>query len=199
MSALEGVESGIFPPELREALRNLLSQREEPYLDIPGTSDGPGLCISTSLAEFRRHIETRHQERLDSQPKVPANYRLGTGRRPLPHARLVPQTRDASTQTESRPEPLASQSPRSRSRLGTPYATQSAPETQARKTKNLRPPISRTICSSSTDTDVHSDPTPAPRSNPRQSVVNNQGLCYLPIACTELTVISICSRLAGRI
>ena len=66
MSAIKGVESGIFPPELREALRNLLSQREEPYLDIPGTSDGPGLCISTSLAEFRRHIETRHQERLDS-------------------------------------------------------------------------------------------------------------------------------------
>jgi hypothetical protein len=60
MLALKGVKSGIFPPKLREALYNLLSQREEPYLNILGTLDSPRLCISTSLTKFRRYIKTWH-------------------------------------------------------------------------------------------------------------------------------------------
>src|SRR5271167_4119075 len=81
-------QSGALTPELREALRTFLAQNDQPYLDIPETSDGPGVCICTSLANLRRIIEAEYREKLDSQPRVLANYSL-SGRRKLPDAPIV--------------------------------------------------------------------------------------------------------------
>ena len=60
MSAVKNLESSILAPNIREALQTLLSQINELYLDLPSTSDGLRVCISTSYADFRRYIETKH-------------------------------------------------------------------------------------------------------------------------------------------
>jgi hypothetical protein len=149
MSDVESPESSVLTPDLREALRTLLSQNSQPYLDIPSTADGPGICISTSLADFRRVIKAQHQVELDCRPMVPANYRAGGGRRPLPNGiPIKPQYQNTATQTEPRPEPLTQTG-----------QVESAPETRTRTPrKGKRLPVSRVICSSSTDTESSSGP-----------------------------------------
>jgi hypothetical protein len=104
MSLVDSIESGHLPAEFREALRTLLSQHDLPYVDFPGT-DGPTLCISTSLADIRRHIEAAYQERQAARPTIPAQYTI-SGRRKLPDAQ--PEYRDVATQTEDPPETIAS-------------------------------------------------------------------------------------------
>ena len=193
MPTSESVEHDVLSTELKEALRTLLSRESEPYLDIPGTSDSPGICISTSLAAFRRYIETKHQEKLDSQPKVPANYVLGGGRRKLPEGRRV--YCEAGTQTDPTPEALvyiATQS-RSNTRPGTPNQTESAPEASIRKRKVLRrAPLSRAICSSSSDT------SPGARASTSRSP-QRQGLCPLANVVAILRLVRICSSVTGGI
>ena len=187
MSVVESIESGILSTELREALRTLLSQINMPYLDHPGTSDGPGICISTSLADFRRHIEMKHQEKLDSQPKVPANYRPGGGRRKLPDGPIIshmteekPKYHDAATQTQTRPEAALDITTQSRHKLDTPRhiaQTESAPESQSRSLKKAR----RRLVSDSSDVDIEERrklvamPRPSPRSDLRHSPIESHG------------------------
>lgn len=178
MSIVESIESGNLPPELREALRTLLSQRGLPYLDIPGT-DGPSICVGTSLANMRRHIEAEYEERLGTHPKVPAHYSI-SGRRKLPDVR--PQCRDMATQTEGLPEMsmplqpgLGSTATPTRRRQDTPTGTQieSAPEAGMRRRKGRgKPFVSRAFCSSSSDTDQQA-PAPSP---PRSHRHPSQGL-----------------------
>jgi hypothetical protein len=153
MSVIKSIESGVLPAELTEALRTLLSQRDQPYLDIPGI-DGPGICVSTSLADFRRHVETEYQEKLDSRPKVPASYSVG-GRRKLPDNK--PKYRDVAAQTEPMHETVTYMATQTKRRPGTPTGTaqvESAPEPGRCRRKGVRRPIAlRIICSSSSDTD----------------------------------------------
>ncbi len=143
MSATASIESGVLAPDLREALRTLLSRKSQPYLEFPSTADAPGVCISTSYADLRRIIETEFQTKLDSRPIVPANYSAG-GRRRLPDA--PPPKRlyqDAGTQTKASPRPVIHTG-----------QIESAPESRAHRSKRLRrAPVSRTICSSSTETE----------------------------------------------
>jgi hypothetical protein len=156
MSTIESIEAGILPAELREALRTLLGQSTEPYLDLPDTSDGPGICIGPSFADLRRYIETKHREKLDLQPRVPANYHARSTRRRLPSSPLSPTKRDMATQTEP------SWNPRPR----TPQ-TESAPETGSPTRKRSRRPLpSRVVCSSSSDRDFDRG---RPRQSPSQS------------------------------
>lgn len=173
MSLVEHIESGKLPAELTEALRTFLSRQDVPYLDVPGT-DGPGICVGTSLADMRRYIEAEYEGRQSSRPKVPVNYSI-SGRRKLPDP---PQYRDAATQTEGRPDmsmtapaepgtPGSAASPRKR-RRGTPSGTQieSAPEAGTRGRKGRgRPCITQVICSSSSDTDRQPYTQSAPRSH----------------------------------
>lgn len=151
MSTAASIESGILAPELREALRAFLSRKSTTYHEFHSTADGPGVCISTSYADLRRAIEAEYQTKLDSGPKVPAHYCVG-GRRKLPDSRPsleVKSTRqyvDAGTQTEARLGLTASQ-------------VESAPESRTHRPKKLRrTPVSRVICSSSTDTDSTARP-----------------------------------------
>jgi hypothetical protein len=155
MSDVESLESSVLTPDLREALRTLLSQNSQPYLDIPSTAAGPGICISTSLADFRRVIKAQHLVELDCRPVVPTNYRAGGGRRPLPNGiPIKPQYQNTATQTEPRPEPLTQTG-----------QVESAPETRTRMPRRAkRPPVSRVICSSSTDTESSSGPGARARS-----------------------------------
>jgi hypothetical protein len=160
MSVVARIESGVIPAELREALRTLISQNEAPYLDLPGTSDGPGICISTSLADFRRHVEMKHQERLDSQPRVPADFRLGGGRKRLPNAPIDSHIADgrsgyvnAATQTQTMSETVPHTASQSRHRPSTPghaAQTESAPESRTRKIGRA----SRLVISDSSDVDT---------------------------------------------
>jgi hypothetical protein len=149
---LENIESGILPSELREVLRALLSQCNQPFIDIPGT-DGPGICISTSLAHFRRHIEGEYRARLELRPRVPASYTVN-GRRKLPDSSSRPPRRDIATQTESETPTYMAEI---RHRPGTPIGTahiESAPEAGTYRRKGgRRPCVSRAICSSSSETD----------------------------------------------
>lgn len=162
MSTIASIESGILDAGLREALRTLLSRKSEPYLEFPSTADAPGVCICTSYAELRRAIEAEYQTKLNSRPTVPANYCAGGGRRKLPDA--ARQYREAGTQTQARPEPVA-------------YTSQveSAPESRARVKKPRRAPVSRAICSS---TDTESAGGSRAITSPRQ--VGSQGLPSLP-------------------
>jgi hypothetical protein len=187
MPVVESIESGILPTELREALRTLLSRNDAPYLDLPGTLDGPGICISTSLADFRRYIEMKYQEKLDSQPKVPVNYRPGGGRRKLPDAPIEsyvtegkPKCQDAATQTQPIPETPVHIATQSRSRPGTPRhtaQTESAPETRTRRPRKAR----RVIVSDSSDIDTEgrgdlaATSRSSPRSDARHGPVENHG------------------------
>lgn len=144
MSVIESIESGVLPTELREALRTLLSQHDQPYLDLQG-SEGLGICIGTSFADIRRRVEAEYQEKIDSRPKVPTNYSI-SGRRKLPDGK--PKYQDAAVQTVS----IAAQA-----RPGTPISTaqtESAPEVGSlRRRKGRRTVVSRTICSSSSEAD----------------------------------------------
>ena len=167
MSVIEGIESGILSAELREALRTLLSQQDQPYLDLQG-SEGLGICISTSFADVRRRVEAGYQEKIDSRPKVPTNYSV-SGRRKLPDGE--PKYQDAAVQTES----MAAQA-----RPGTPTSTahtESAPEVGSlRRRKGGRTLVSRAICSSSSETDRVRSPR---RSHP----LRRQGRCLLSDVC----------------
>jgi hypothetical protein len=167
MSVIESIESGILSTELREALRTLLSQHDQPYLDLQG-SEGLGICISTSFADIRRRVEAEYQEKIDSRPKVPTNYSVG-GRRKLPDGK--PKYQDAAVQTES----MAAHA-----RPGTPRSTvqtESAPEGGSlRRRKGGRTPVSRAICSSSSETDRVRSPR---RSHPLRS----QGRCLSSDVC----------------
>lgn len=140
MFTAESIESGVVPPEVLEALRTLLGRVNAPYLELPGAHDGLGVCICTSYADIRRHVEKSYQDRLDSQPRVPASYHAGGGgRRRLPDESC---RRSTATQTEPWRRPH----------------TESAPEARARRRRRVRPPrppLSRAICSSS-DTGVAS-------------------------------------------
>jgi len=162
MSTIASIESGILAPDLREALRTLLSRKSEPYLEFPSTMDAPGVCICTSYADLRRTIEAEYQSKLNSRPTVPANYCAGGGRRKLPDA--ARQYQEAGTQTQARPEPVA-------------YTGQieSAPESRTRIKKPRRAPVSRTICSS---TDTESAGVSGAMKSPRP--VGSQGLPSLP-------------------
>jgi hypothetical protein len=167
MSVIENLESGILPSELREVLRTLLSQCDQPFIDIPGT-DGPGICISTSLADFRRHIEGEYRARLDSRPRVPASYTVN-GRRKLPDSSGRPLRRDIATQTESETPTYMVEI---RHRPGTPIGTahiESAPEAGTYRRKGgRRPCVSRAICSSSSETDRVALTKSPRRSRPNQ-------------------------------
>jgi hypothetical protein len=148
MSVAASIESGTLAPDFREALRTLLSRKSETYLEFPGTADAPGVCICTSYAELRRTIEAEYETKLKSRPTVPANYCAGGARRKLPNG--LPATEvstrqynDIGTQTEASPEPAAHTS-----------QVESAPESQTYGIKNLRrAPVSRAICSSSSETE----------------------------------------------
>jgi hypothetical protein len=140
MSTAASIESGTLAPDVREALRTLLSRKSEPYLEFPSTVDAPGVCICTSYADLRRTIEAAYQAKLNSRPTVPVNYSVGGGRRKLPDAtrRYV----EVGTQTEARPVPVAPTS-----------QIESASESGPRRPRRLRrAPVSRPICSS-TDTE----------------------------------------------
>lgn len=153
MSTAASIESGTLAPDLRGALRTLLSRRSEPYLEFPSTIDAPGVCICTSYADLRRAIEAEFQARLNSRPTVPANYCAGGGRRKLPDG--ARQYLEAGTQTEASPEPVAH-----------PSQIESAPESRTRTKKSRRAPVSRTICSS-TDTESAGVGCPGLSSLPR--------------------------------
>ena len=148
MSTAASIELGILTPDLREALRTLLSRRSKTYLELPSTADAPGVCISTSYADLRRVIEADYQAKLDSDPKVPANYSI-SGRRRLPDAAPVAATRqylDAGTQTEAGLRSIANQ-------------VESASESGSRRSrKSQRAAVSRIIYSSSTETDAEIRP-----------------------------------------
>lgn len=179
MSVVDSILSGELPGELREALWTLVSCQDVPYLDVPGT-DGPGICVGTSLADIRRFIEAEYEARQSSRPKVPANYSI-SGRRKLPDIR--PQYRDAATQTEStldtspavqaRPRAVVTETPLTTRRRGTPTGTQieSAPEAGARGRQGRRP-LSRVVCSSSSETDWqgHAQSPPRPVRPPNQGL-----------------------------
>lgn len=160
MSAVESILSGVLPLEIREALRTLLSLKNQPYLDIPAQADGPGICVGTSYAALRRFIETENQMRSEAQPKVPANYTLG-GRRKLPDGpsrryRCVATQTDAieTTTIHTRPSLVTGIATRIPGWFDTPLLTahvESAPEARRRKRKRRLSP--RVICSSSSDTD----------------------------------------------
>jgi hypothetical protein len=171
MSVIESIESGVIPIELREALRTLLSQHDQPYLDIPG-SDGPGVCIGTCFADVRRHVEAEYQAKLESRPKVPANYTVN-GRRRLPDRRPY---QDAGTQTAPWIKHATTQTT-----LGveTPTAqTESAPEARYRRLR-IGGRI-RAICSSSSDTDRVATPSSHQPSHPRPSQGTSPMLaCFL--------------------
>ena len=163
MSIVESIESGVLPIELREALRTLLSQHNQPYLDIPST-DGLGLCISTCFADFRRHVEAEYQVKLGSQLKVPANYTIN-GRRRLPDSGGRLKYQDGGTQTE--PGTAMYTATQSQLRSETPTATaqiESAPEARRRRGKGGRIPV---ICSSSSDTDRVVNPRSSQQSHAR--------------------------------
>jgi hypothetical protein len=160
MATLETIRSSILSIELIEALRTVLSQATEPFLDLPGTTDCPGICISSGFAAFRRYVETKYQEKLDSQPKVPADYRLSGARRKLPSSPLAsctirsePSRRDIGTQTEPSCKTPAPQSqPRPRNPPSTAQ-TESAPEARDYKPRSRRLLPLRRICSSSSEHD----------------------------------------------
>lgn len=153
MSSIQSVLS----TDVIESLRTFLSQATEPFIDLPGTSDTPGICISTSFATFRRHIETEHQQKVTSQPKVPPNYRLGGIRNKLPSSplsssliRKPSRYQDSSTQTSPRLE-FSSSLSTSRSRVlkrtstnSAPAGSESAPESRGskRRLRYLHPPAS---------------------------------------------------------
>lgn len=164
MLAAEHTENEVLPPAQREALRTLLAQLGQPYLDIPGDAEGPGLCIGSSLSELRRHIEAQYQARLNSQPRVSPSYTLG--RRRLPdHTH-----KEAATQTERiSVEFVAGQvvAPPSNSRAGTP-SIESTSEILTTGLRGGRSAASRVICSSS------SDASP-PISPPRSQLLPSQG------------------------
>ena len=176
MSVIESVESGVLPAELREALRTLLSQHDQPYLDILG-GDGPGVCISTCLADFRRHVEAEVQTKIGSRPKVPANYSV-SGRRKLPDG--IPKYQDAAVQTESMTETAICKV--THAQPGTPTSTaqtESAPEAGSlRRRRGGRLLVSRAICSSSSETDRGDRVRSSRRSQPLLS----QGKCPLSYA-----------------
>jgi hypothetical protein len=147
MSAAVSIESGILTPDIREALRALLSQNVAPYLEFSSTANAPGVCICTSYADFRRHVEAEYQAKLMSQPIVPANYRAGGGRRKLPEAPV--RYLNAETQTEGPSEP-------------TGRHTESASDNPScRSSKSRKSPATRAIGLSSTDTDSGRPPRPA--------------------------------------
>lgn len=170
MSVVDSILSGEVSAELREALRTLVSGQDVPYIDVPGI-DGPGICVGTSIADIRRLIEAEYEARQSSRPKVPANYSI-SGRRKLPDR---PQYRDAATQTEStldtslavqaRPRAVATGTPLTTRRRGTPTGSQieSAPEAGIRGRQGRRP-LSRVVCSSSSETDrqAHAQSPPRP-------------------------------------
>lgn len=160
MSVVESIESGVLPTEVREALRALLSQQDQPYLDIPG-DDGLGICISPCLADFRRHVEAEYEKKLKSSPKVPTNYRLGA-RRKLPDGKVT--FRDVATQTEPAPRTWTQ---RATPALGTPRGTaqtESAPEAGTRRRLGGR---RRVVCSSSSETDHGGDARSPQQSHPQ--------------------------------
>ena len=178
MSAVESILSGVLPLEIREALRTLLSLKNQPYFDIPAQPDGPGICVGTSYAALRRSIETEIQMRSEAQPKVPANYTL-SGRHKLPDGPKVGSQsrryRGVATQTDAietttlhtRPSLVTGMATQIPGWLDTPLSTahvESAPEARRHKRKRrLRQTLPRVICSSSSDT----DPIPS-RFLPRQ-------------------------------
>lgn len=149
MSVAASIESGTLAPDFREALRTLLSRRSKTYVEFPSTADAPGVCICTSYAELRRLIEAEYERKLKSRPTVPTDYCAGGARRKLPNG-LPPteveskrQYEDVGTQTEASPEPVAQ-----------PGQVDSAPESQSYRIRKLqRPPVSRAICSSSSETE----------------------------------------------
>jgi hypothetical protein len=73
MSVIKSVKSDVLSAKLRKALRTLLSQHNLSYLDIVG-NNGLKMCISTYLADFRRHIKAKVQKKIDSWPKILTNY-----------------------------------------------------------------------------------------------------------------------------
>lgn len=162
MSLINSLESGMFPIELREAIRLLLSLQHQPYLDLPSTADGPSICIGSSLADIRRYIESQHQERVNTQPRVPANYQCGRRRLPDGYAVTQPRYRDASTQTL----PITPSPTRHHSPLYPPSDSslvrqvESAPEARSIRRRKPRRLVTRTILysSSSEGETVHSTP-----------------------------------------
>jgi hypothetical protein len=163
MSAVETILSGVLPIEIREALRTLLSLKDQPYLDIPAQADGPGICVGTSYAALRRFIETENQMKSEAQPKVPANYTLGR-RHKLPdgpsrrYRCVATQTDTIETTTiHARPSVVTDIATQIPGWLDTPLSTahvESAPEARRHKRKRR---LRQVICLSSSDT----DPTPS--------------------------------------
>jgi hypothetical protein len=165
MSAAESILSGFLPLEIGEAIRTLLSLKSEPYFDLPAEADGPGICVGTSSAAVRRFIESEHEKKLTTQPKVPVNYRLG-GRQRLPESRnLMPEKkrlyRDIATETETTATEIerrfgtatdvATQTPSWPGTLPTGQV-ESAPEGGKYMRKKRRMPLLARVIYSSSDT-----------------------------------------------
>jgi hypothetical protein len=96
MFVIKSVESGVLSAKLREALWTLLSQHNLPYLNII-SSNSLGVCISTYLADFCRHIKAEVQKKIDSWPKVLANYTVNSRQKLL---NRIPKYQDTAVQTE---------------------------------------------------------------------------------------------------
>jgi len=177
MSDVASIESGILAPDLREALRTLLSRKSEPYLEFPSTADAPGVCICTSYADVRRTIVAEYESKVNSRLTVPPTYCAGGGRRKLPDG-LPPAEEgskrryvEAGTQTEAGLRSTASLS-----------QVESAAESTSHRRKILRKAtVSRAICSSTDTESAGNESVGVPGTTVRSpQPVGSQGLSSLP-------------------